>query len=163
MPRMARTLVICVGKLKEPFFLMAVREYQKRLSAFGELTVLELPEQKLPENPSQGEIDAALAKEAEAVREKIPRGAHVIACTPEGREMSSEELASHLESVRLSGKSTLCFLVGSSFGMDQELKRHADLRLSFSKMTFPHHLFRVMLLEQIYRAESISAGKRYHK
>ena len=146
---MARTMVICVGKLKEPFFLMAVREYQKRLSAFGELTVLELPEQKLPENPSQGEIDAALAKEAEAVREKIPRGAHVIAC--------------NLESVRLSGKSTLCFLVGSSFGMDQELKRHADLRLSFSKMTFPHHLFRVMLLEQIYRAESISAGKRYHK
>ena len=160
---MARMIVICVGKLKEPFYLMAVREYQKRLSAFGDISVLELPEQRLPENPSTSQIDTALAKEAEAVREKIPRGAHVIVCTPEGREMSSEELSNHLNTVRLAGKSTICFVVGSSFGLDTELKRHADLRLSFSKMTFPHHLFRVMLLEQIYRAESISAGTKYHK
>ena len=160
---MSRVLVFCVGKLKEAFYLSAASEYLKRLAAFCDISLTELPEERLPEKPSQAQIDAALAKEAQALRGKLPKGAYVIVCAPEGKELSSEELSAKLQALRLEGKSTLCFVVGSSFGLDERFKREADFRLSFSKMTFPHHLFRVMLLEQLYRAESIAAGTRYHK
>ena len=160
---MFKITVIATGKLKEKFYLQAVEEYQKRLSATCEFTLIELPEERLPEAPSPAQIQAALAKEAEAVRAKIPKGSYLAVCTPEGRLLSSEELADKLRDVKNMGKSSLCVLIGSSFGLDEGLKKQADFKLSFSKMTFPHHLFRVMLLEQLYRAESIQAGTRYHK
>ncbi len=155
--------LLTVGKLKEKFYLEAVKEYEKRLRGYCQFSLLELPEQRLPENPAPGDIARALQKEAEAVREKIPKGAWLCVFTPEGKALSSEELAETMKQVKLSGKSTACFVIGSSFGMDESLKKQADFRLSFSKMTFPHHLFRVMALEQLYRAECIQAGSPYHK
>ena len=160
---MFRLQVIAVGRLKEKFYLDAAAEYAKRLAAFCDFRLIELPEERLPDNPSPAQIAAALAREAEAVRGKLQRGDFLCVCTPEGREFSSEELAGKLAELKLSGRSGACFVIGSSFGLDESLKRQADLRLSFSKMTFPHHLFRVMLLEQLYRAESIQSGSRYHK
>jgi 23S rRNA (pseudouridine1915-N3)-methyltransferase len=155
--------LITLGKLKEPFYRSAVAEYEKRMKAYGGITILELPEIRLPENPSQAQIAAALKKEAETVRAKLPKNCWLCVLTPEGKLVSSEELAKKLSSVRTGGKSELVFLIGSSFGLDPELKAQGDFRLSMSPMTFPHHLARVMVLEQLYRAESILAGSKYHK
>lgn len=155
--------VIAVGRLKEPFYRAACAEYEKRLKGLCEFRLVELPESRLKEKPSESEIRAGLKKEAAAVRERIPKGAWFCVLTPEGTQKSSEELAQTLLAHRSGGRSSACFLIGSSFGVDAELKRAADDRLSLSKMTFPHHLFRVMLLEQLYRAESIGAGMKYHK
>lgn len=160
---MASITVLTVGKLKEKFYLSACEEYLKRLKAYGGCTLIELPECRLPEDPSPAEIRAGLAKEAEEIKKRIPKGAWFCVCTPEGKGLSSEELAETFRQVKNSGKSNLCFLIGSSFGIDPSVKAMADFRLSMSKMTFPHHLFRVMLLEQIYRAEAIQAGSKYHK
>lgn len=155
--------LIAVGKLKEPFYQTAVAEYEKRLRAYGGIQIIELPEVKLPDNPSRAQIDAALKKEAEAVQKRIPRNAWLCVMTPEGKLLSSEKLAEKLSSVRLGGKSELVFLIGSSYGMDPSLKQQGDFLLSMSPMTFPHHLARIMVLEQLYRAEAIQAGSKYHK
>ena len=155
--------LITVGKLKEPFYRSAVAEYEKRLKAYGGINIIELPEVKLPDNPSRAQIDAALKKEAETVCHKLPKNGWRCVLTPEGKFLSSEELAKKLSSVRTGGKSDLTFLIGSSFGIDPELKAQGDFRFSMSPMTFPHHLARVMVLEQLYRAESILAGSKYHK
>ena len=155
--------VLAMGKLKEKFYMQAVEEYAKRLAGYCKFTLLELPEQRLPEDPSPAQIADGLAREAALIREKLPKGAWFCVLTPEGKKLSSEALADTLARVKGGGKSHLCFLLGSSFGIAPEIKDMADLRLSFSDMTFPHHLARVMLLEQLYRAESIQAGSRYHK
>ena len=155
--------LICMGKCKEKFYISAAEEYCKRLKGYCEFKLLELPEHRLPDNPSDSEIAQGLAKEAEAIKKAIPKGAWFCTLTPEGRLQSSEELADTLKTVKNSGKSAACFLIGSSFGMDPSIKAMADLKLSMSKMTFPHHLARVMVLEQLYRAESIQAGSKYHK
>ena len=149
--------LICVGKLKEKFYLAASEEYAKRLRGYVDFTLIELPETRLPDDPSPAQIAQGLAKEAELIRARIPKGAWFCVLTPEGTQLSSEEL------VKGSGRSAACFLIGSSFGMDPLLKQLADRKLSMSKMTFPHHLARVMVLEQLYRAESIQAGTKYHK
>lgn len=155
--------LLTVGRLKEKFYLSAAEEYAKRLRGLCGFRLLELPEFRLPEEPGPAEISAGLRREAEAIRQKIPKGAWFCVLTPEGKELSSEELAEKLRQVKLSGKSSACFLIGSSFGMDESLKRQADFRLSMGKMTFPHHLARIMVLEQLYRAEAIQAGSKYHK
>jgi len=125
--------------------------------------LIELPECRLPDDPNGTQIAAGLAREAEQIEAKLPRGAWFCVLTPEGTELSSEGLAERLQAEKLNGRSAACFLIGSSFGIDARIKRMADFRLSFSKMTFPHHLMRVMALEQLYRAESILAGTKYHK
>ena len=155
--------LLTVGKLKEKFYMAAVEEYAKRLSAYCKFRLVELPENRLPENPNPSEIAAGLAAEAEKILAAVPKGAWFCVLTPEGTELSSEALADKLRSVKNEGKSAACFLIGSSFGMDPSVKRRADYRLSFGPMTFPHHLMRVMALEQLYRAESIQAGTKYHK
>ena len=155
--------LIAMGKLKEKFYLSAAAEYEKRMKGFCQFHLIELPEVKLPENPSQSEISAALEKEADSILTKIPKGAWFCTLTPEGKMLSSESLADKIKEVKLSGKSAACFLIGSSFGMSQRLKNLADFKLSMSPMTFPHHLARVMVLEQLYRAEAIQAGSKYHK
>ena len=160
---MFRLTVIATGKLKERFYQEAAAEYQKRLGALCAFELIELPEERLPENPSPAQIAAALEREAAAVTARVPRGASVFVCTPEGRELSSPELAERLAQEKLAGRSAVCFVIGSSYGLAESLKRRAEFRLSCSRMTFPHHLFRVMLLEQLYRAESIQAGSKYHK
>ena len=155
--------LITMGKLKEKFYLSAAEEYCKRLKGYCNFQILELPEHRLPEDPSPAEISAGLEKEAELILSKIPRGAWFCVFTPEGKVISSEAFADKLKEVKLSGKSSACFLIGSSFGMAQRIKDKADFKLSMGPMTFPHHLARIMVLEQLYRAESIQAGSKYHK
>ena len=159
---MQRITVLCVGKLKEKFYADAATEYIKRLSRYCKIEVTELPETRLPEDPSPAEIKKALAAEANAIRQKLEGGAVVAMCI-EGQTCSSEALSKKLAAFALEGKSKVTFLIGGSFGLDETLKKQADWRLSMSPMTFPHHLARVMLLEQIYRACQIAEGTRYHK
>ena len=155
--------LITMGKLKEKFYISAAAEYAKRLSGNCRFHLLELPECRLPEDPSPAEIAAGLEKEAEDILSRIPKGAWFCVFTPEGKELSSEAFAKKLGDVKLSGKSSVCFLIGSSFGMAPRVKERADFKLSMGPMTFPHHLARIMVLEQLYRAEAIQAGSRYHK
>lgn len=155
--------LIVMGKLKEKFYISAAAEYEKRMKAYASFKIVELPEFRLPENPSPAEIQNGLEKEAEQILTKIPKGAWFCVLTPEGKLLSSEALADKLADVKNSGKSSACFLIGSSFGMAQRIKDKADFKLSMSPMTFPHHLARVMVLEQLYRAEAIQAGSKYHK
>jgi len=160
---MQRISLLCVGKLKEKFYSDAAAEYVKRLSRYCRLEIVELPEERLPEGPSDAQIDAALAKEAEVIRGKLPPSSSLVALCVEGRMRSSEELAQLLETWSNRGEKRLVFLIGGSHGLHESIKSQAWARLSMSPMTFPHHLARVMLLEQIYRAYQINAGTRYHK
>ncbi len=155
--------LIVMGKLKEKFYLSAAAEYEKRLKGYCSFKIIELPEHRLPEDPSPAEIQAGLDKEAEQIFAKVPKNSWLCIFTPEGRILSSEEFAGKLKDVKNSGKSSACFLIGSSFGISQRVKDKADFKLSIGRMTFPHHLARIMVLEQIYRAEAIQAGSKYHK
>lgn len=155
--------IFCVGKLKEKFYAQAVAEYTKRLSAYCRLEILELPEERLPDRPSRAQIDAALAKEAAAIRAKLPPNSSIVALCVEGKLRSSEEVAALLESWAQNSAKHLVFLIGGSYGLDEGLKQEAWVKLSMSPMTFPHHLARVMLLEQIYRGFKINEGSAYHK
>ena len=154
--------LISVGSLKESYLKDAIAEYSKRLSAFCNLEITELKEYKLPDNPSEGEIAKALAEEAERIQKAIPQKAYRIAMCVEGKQFSSEELASKIEEITLTS-GTICLVIGSSHGIDEGLKSSCDLKLSVSKLTFPHQLMRVMLLEIIYRAMNIIKGTKYHK
>lgn len=155
--------LITMGKLKEKFYISAASEYAKRLGGYCRFTLLELPESRLPEDPSPAEIAAGLEKEAEQILARIPKGAWFCVFTPEGKTLSSEAFAAKMKEVKLGGKSSACFLIGSSFGMAPRVKERADFKLSMGPMTFPHHLARIMVLEQLYRAEAIQAGSKYHK
>ena len=155
--------LITMGKLKEKFYISAAQEYTKRLSGYCHFTLVELPESRLPENPSPAEIAVGLEKEAETILARIPKSSWFCVFTPEGKELSSENFAEKMRDVKLSGKSSAIFLIGSSFGMAPKVKERADFRLSMGPMTFPHHLARIMVLEQLYRAEAIQAGSKYHK
>ena len=160
---MLRVCLICVGKLKERFYQEACDEYVKRLAPYCKLTIVELPEEKLPQAPSQAQIDAALAKEATAIRGRIPPSARVAALCVEGRMRSSEELSQMFPVPGHSPDKHMVFIIGGSYGLHPSIKAEANVQLSMSPMTFPHHLARVMLLEQIYRAFKISEGSSYHK
>ena len=155
--------LICVCKLKEKFYLEACAEYMKRLSPYCKLTLTELPEVKLPQNPSLGEIAAALDKEGDAIRAKIPPNSSVVALCVEGKMRSSEELASLVRTWEQNAAKHLVFVNGGSYGLHPSVKAEAWVQLSMSPMTFPHHLARVMVLEQIYRACKINEGSSYHK
>lgn len=155
--------LITMGKLKEKFYISAAEEYRKRLGGYCKFSLLELPECRLPDDPSPAEIAAGLEKEADAIFAKIPKGAWFCVFTPEGKVISSEAFADKLRDVKNMGKSSACFLIGSSFGMAPRVKERADFKLSMGPMTFPHHLARIMVLEQLYRAEAIQAGSKYHK
>ena len=155
--------LLTVGKLKEKFYLSAAEEYCKRLKGYCRFEIVELPESRLPDDPSPAEISAGLEKEAELIFSKVPKNAWFCVFTPEGKLLSSEALAQKLLDVKLSGKSNACFMIGSSFGIAPRVKNAANFQLSMSPMTFPHHLARVMVLEQLYRVEAIQAGSKYHK
>lgn len=155
--------IICVGKLKEKFYTAAAAEYMKRLSTLCRLEVEELPESRLSAQPSQAEVEAALKKEGESIALRIPAGALTVALCVEGKQLSSMRFSQFLEACALKGRSKLCFLIGGSEGLSEEVKEKAEVRMSMSEMTFPHHLARIMLLEQLYRAFQIREGSRYHK
>lgn len=156
--------LIAIGKLKESYLRDAVSEYSKRLSGFCKLNIIELPESRLSDNPSEKEIQNALSNEAKLIESYINKKSvfNIVMCI-EGKQLSSEELSSKIEEVGINGKSTINFIIGSSFGISTEIKSFSDMKLSMSKMTFPHQLARVLLLEQIYRAFQISNGGKYHK
>ena len=160
---MQKITIICVGKLKEKFYIEAAAEYVKRLQRHCDLALIELPETRLGDHPSDVEIRQALSGEAELIRQKIPKGSAVTALCIEGKSCDSETLSRHLAEFALAGRSGVTFLIGGSFGLDDTLKKQADWRLSMSPMTFPHHMARIMLLEQVYRAYQIAAGTKYHK
>ncbi len=152
--------IICVGKLKEKFFADACDEYKKRMSSYCKLNIVELAETPAS---NESEVRRALSAEAERISAKIPKDAYLICMCIEGKMLSSEALSEKITSLKCSGKSRLCFIIGGSNGIDESIKARAELRLSMSPMTFPHHLARVMLLEQIYRAFKIEEGSGYHK
>ena len=155
--------MICVGKLREKFFIEAFEEYRKRLGAYCRFECVEIAEQRLPDAPTARETENALAREGAEIFGQIPSDAWVCALCVEGKQMPSEGMAELIRARENSGKPKLCFLIGGSFGLAPAVKQRADQRLSLSMMTFPHHLARVMLVEQIYRGFKINEGSRYHK
>lgn len=159
---MIKVQLIALGKLKEKYLENAVSEYQKRLSRYCKLEIVELEPIRLPEKPSQAEIDSALSREAEMIIKKIPQNSDIFTLCVEGKPLSSEKFAENVALSQNGGKN-LTFIIGSSYGLSEKVKALSRLRLSFSQMTFPHQLFRVMLLEQIYRAFKINEGSAYHK
>lgn len=159
---MIKVAFITLGKLKEKYLRDAVTEYEKRLSRYCSFETVELEPIKLPDNPSRSQVDAALLKEAEMIVKKIPKNSEVFALCVEGKQFSSEEFAEKLENLSKEGRG-ITFIIGSSYGLDNSVKLLSKTRLSVSKMTFPHQLFRVMLLEQVYRAFKINEGSTYHK
>lgn len=159
---MIKVKLVVLGKLKEKYLRDAQEEYAKRLSRYCDLEIEELNPVYLSEKPSAEEVSAALEREAELILKKIPRESRVIALCVEGKGMSSEALADEVLADKNAGKN-ICLIIGSSYGLSERVKQAADIRLSVSKMTFPHQLFRIMLLEQIYRAFKINEGSQYHK
>ena len=154
---------ICVGRMREKFYIDAFSEYTKRLQSLCKFELVEPQEQRLSENPSDKEIKAALDKEAQDIMKAIPSDAYVVAMCVEGKHMPSEGMGELIAARENSGKPKLCFVIGGSFGLADSVKARADYKLSMSKMTFPHHLARVMLVEQLYRGFKINEGSRYHK
>ena len=159
---MLKIKIITVGTLKESAMREICAEYAKRLSAYCTLEICELKESRLPESPSDAQIAAALDSERAQIAAAIPKNSICVPLCVEGKQLSSEELAEKIDSFG-SRASCVCFIIGSSYGLSCEIKKRADLALSFSKMTFPHQLMRVILLEQVYRAFMINAGRTYHK
>ena len=155
--------LICVGKLKESYLRDASAEYQKRLGAFCRLEITEVPPYKLPENPSPAQIDAALNREGSRIIEKVPANSTVFALCIEGEMLSSEELSAKISDFSGRGVSCITLIIGGSHGLSDKVKKCADFKLSMSKMTFPHQLARIMLLEQLYRSFMIAGGGKYHK
>lgn len=155
--------IIALGKLKEKYMRDFSEEYQKRLSAYCRLNIIELSPKKLPDSPSQSEINNALEAEARQIKAKIPSGAYVFSMCIEGKQMSSTEFSQKISKLAVDGKSNIVFILGSSFGLSEEIKELSDSKFSLSEMTFPHQMARVMLLEQLYRAFQISSGGKYHK
>lgn len=158
---MIKVLIVAVGKIKEEPFVKAAKEYEKRLGAFCELSVVEIKPEKLPENPGELQIKAALEAEKAQILSKIPKGFAVFPLCIEGKKYSSEEFAREIDVCKNSG-TNVCFIIGGSHGLAKEIEQTGK-RISFSDMTFPHRLFRIMLLEQIYRAFMINSGAKYHK
>ena len=154
--------VICVGKIKEKFFADAVSEYAKRLSRFATFEIVEVKDEKIPENASQKECDLILEKEGNAILSKIPKNSFTVAMCIEGRELSSTELAEKLDEIKQTS-SNINFIIGGSLGLSKAVKAASDMQLSFGKITLPHQLMRVVLSEQLYRAFKIGAGESYHK
>ena len=160
---MIKIKIIAMGKLKEKYLREASNEYVKRLGGFAKTEIIELEPVRLCENPSEAEINRALLSEAEVIKKKIGDASTVVAMCIEGKMYSSEELHKELDKRINSGGGSFAFIIGSSHGLHPEIKEFADIKLSFSPMTFPHQLFRVMLLEQVYRSFKIAEGTKYHK
>lgn len=155
--------IICVGKLREKYFADAAEEYMKRLRRIMPVNVIELPDEPEPAQPSEKLNEAVMKREGEKILQKIGQQDHVIAMCIDGRQYESTELASKMSALFTQGKSNVTFLIGGSLGLHPDVLKRANERMSMSKMTFPHQLARVMLLEQLFRAAKINAGERYHK
>lgn len=155
--------IICVGKLKEKYLKDGILEYTKRLSRFCKIEIIEVNDEKIPDNASKSQEDIVIKNEGEKILKHIQKGEYIISLCVEGKNISSTDLADNLKSITLSGNSTIAFIIGGSLGIDEKIKNMSDYKLSFSKMTFPHQLMRLILLEQIYRAFKINSNEEYHK
>lgn len=155
--------ILCVGKVKEKFYVDAIKEYSKRLSRYCRLEIIEAADEKTPAEPSDNEINIIKKKEEDRIERYICSDAYIIALAIDGKKLSSEKFASHIENLGVSGTSHIQFIIGGSLGLSDNLLKRADYRLSFSDMTFPHQLMRVILLEQVYRGYRIINGEPYHK
>ncbi|MBR5128971.1 MAG: 23S rRNA (pseudouridine(1915)-N(3))-methyltransferase RlmH [Firmicutes bacterium] len=155
--------VICIGKLKEKYWTDAVAEYMKRLSKYCDIEIIELKESKLPDKASPAQEATVVEEEGRSILGKIKDGSYVITLEILGKNLTSEELASKMEELPLMGKSHVTFIIGGSLGLSKEVSKRSDFKLSFSKMTFPHQMMRVILLEQVYRAFKINKNEAYHK
>ncbi len=161
---MLKINIICIGKIKEKYYAEAIAEYSKRLKAFCKLSVIELAEEKIRDNnPNGAQIDEVLRAEGRRILSKIQNSDYVAAMCIEGKQLSSVQLSEKLDSIALSGKSTVDFVIGGSYGLSGEVKSSADFKLSMSKMTFTHTMTRMILCEQVYRAFEISSNGKYHK
>ena len=160
---MLNVTILAVGKIKEKFLSDAIDEYSKRLGRYCRLEIIRVTDDPTPDNPTDKERDIVLKREGERLIEKIPKGAYIIPLCIEGKQKSSEEFAKTMSDIPSGGKSEVVFIIGGSMGLWDRIKDMADIKLSFSKMTFPHQLMCVILLEQLYRAFNISGGGKYHK
>ena len=160
---MQKIVLISVGRLKEDFFIKAEQEYLKRLKGYCDVSVVEVPQIVLPQNPSDAQIKKALEDEAESILSKIPKNSEIVSLCIEGKLFSSEQIAELIDNNASVGSGLITFIIGGSFGLSEVIKQKSRCRMSMSKMTFPHRLARIMLLEQIYRGFTIIAGSPYHK
>ncbi len=160
---MIKINIICLGRLKEKHLRDTSAEYEKRLSAYAKVNIIEFEPERLSDNPSAAEIEAALKTEADKILKKIEQGSYTVAMCIEGKQMESTEFSALITDKANLGTGVFNFIIGSSCGLHSSVKSRADLRFSFSKMTFPHQLFRIMLEEQLYRAFKIAEGGKYHK
>ncbi|MCI8349298.1 MAG: 23S rRNA (pseudouridine(1915)-N(3))-methyltransferase RlmH [Firmicutes bacterium] len=158
-----RVRIVCIGKLKEKYWTAAVDEYSKRLSKYCDLEILQLKETKLADKPSEADEKNVIYEEGQTILKNIKDGTYVIALEINGKSLSSEELAAKVDRLAIEGKSDITFVIGGSLGLSKEVSQRADFSLSFSKMTFPHQMMRVILLEQIYRSFKIIKNEAYHK
>lgn len=155
--------IICIGKIKESFFKDAIIEYSKRLSKYCSLSIKELSDEKIPNNPSENELLMVKYKEGKSIISNAKKDSYIISLDPNGKELSSEDFSKKIENISLNYNSSITFIIGGSLGLSQEVLNISNEKLSFSKMTYPHQLFRIILLEQIYRAFKISNNETYHK
>lgn len=155
--------VVTVGKIKEKYLNMGIDEFSKRLKSYCKLNIIEVADEATPDNASEKEEDIIRKKEGEKIIGKLPKNSYIIALAIDGKQVSSEGLAEKIENLGIDGMSDISFIIGGSLGLDQEVLKLADYKLSFSKMTFPHQLMRLILLEQVYRAFRINTGAPYHK
>ena len=155
--------IICIGKLKEKYWTDAVAEYMKRLSGYATVKIVELKEARLPDKAGPAEEEKVKAEEGREILKSIKDGTYVVTLEIQGKQLSSEELASKIEGLGIEGKSDVAFVIGGSLGLSAEVSKRADFKLSFSKMTFPHQMMRVVLLEQVYRSFKIMRHEAYHK
>ena len=158
-----RIRIVCIGKLKERYWSEAVEEYSKRLSRYCELEIVQLKEARLPDRASLADEQNVIFEEGQSILKNIKEGSQVITLEIKGKELSSEGLSAYLGELQLEGKSDLTFVIGGSLGLGEQVSARADFKLSFSRMTFPHQMMRVILLEQIYRAFKILRNETYHK
>lgn len=160
---MLKITIVCVGKIKEKYWNMAIEEYTKRLGRYAQVTIAEVTDEKTPDNASEAEETQIKAVEGKRILEKIPSGSYVVALAIDGKQLSSTELATWMDQRMVSGNGHITLIIGGSLGLAPEVLAAADYKLSFSKMTFPHQMMRVVLLEQIYRAFRILHHEPYHK
>ena len=154
--------IVCAGKLKEKYLTAGISEFLKRLKPMAQVEILEVHEEKMPDNPSAAEKEQVLQKEGEKLLKLVPSGSYLFVMDVYGEELSSEELAERIDKLGVSGRSSLTFLIGGAFGLSKEVRQAADMKLSFSRLTFTHQMVRLLLVEQIYRAFKINRGEKYH-
>ena len=154
--------IVCAGRLKEKYLTAGISEFLKRLKPMAQVEILEVHEEKMPDNPSAAEKQQVLQKEGEKLLKLVPSGSYLFVLDVYGEELSSEELAERIDKLGVSGRSSLTFLIGGAFGLSKEVRQAADMKLSFSRLTFTHQMVRLLLVEQIYRAFKINRGEKYH-